>query len=299
MSRKIAILGAGAVGTAWAFSLIRANHQVTLIARGARLARLRQDNNFIYSRGYDKSANPIKVPVDVDTALDSSKPWDLVVVTILAHQLDDTLLSTLKACQPSTQILFLFNTFADLESYRQAVGSHRFISGFPAISALFQEDGTIVHSFPFASVISDETWCAVFMDAGIPCVIEKDMQSWLRTHVAVAVGLLSVMLPAGDISRGASWQEAYKGARIVLEGSRLVGKLGNRWTPWHHALIFRLPVFLTALLLWIASRVPRIREITQTSPTPRNELINLSDAMIKLAPSPDDVRLIRQMRAKY
>jgi 2-dehydropantoate 2-reductase len=58
MSRKIAIVGVGAVGSTWAVRLAQAGHEVTLVARGSRLARLQQDSNAIYSRGKNKNTPP-------------------------------------------------------------------------------------------------------------------------------------------------------------------------------------------------------------------------------------------------
>jgi NADPH-dependent glutamate synthase beta subunit-like oxidoreductase len=47
LDMKICILGAGAVGTSFAVHLALAGHDVTLVARGARLDKLRRDGGVI------------------------------------------------------------------------------------------------------------------------------------------------------------------------------------------------------------------------------------------------------------
>ncbi|KAH7383275.1 ketopantoate reductase PanE/ApbA-domain-containing protein [Pyrenochaeta sp. MPI-SDFR-AT-0127] len=297
--RKIAIVGAGAVGSTWAVHLARAGHDVTVVARGSRLARIQEDGNAIVSKGKEKDTTTNKTLVSVATALDPKETWDLVFVSILAHQLDKALIAILAACHPSTHILFFFNTFASLESYRQAIGAERCLSGFPNVWASIEKDGTLLYSFPSKSVVSDETWTAIFIDAGIPCTLEKDMESWLRAHAAAQVGFLSVIVPTGALDRGAKWAEAYHGACVAHEAFALVRKLGNQIIPTFVGILASLPIFLLASLYWFGSRVPTVRKRAQAGHRWRDELINLSDSMIEQAPSPDDVRLIRQVRSRY
>ncbi|KAH8725705.1 ketopantoate reductase PanE/ApbA-domain-containing protein [Phaeosphaeriaceae sp. PMI808] len=299
MSRKIAIVGVGAIGSTWAVKLAQAGHEVTLVARGSRLARLQQDGNAIFSRGKDKNATLVKVSFGTVTAkLDTSQPYDLVLVTVLAHQVDDALFATLRGCRPSTKILFFFNTFAALDVYRNAVGADRAIFGFPFAVANIENDGTLVHSFPGDSQISDTTWHAVFVDAGIPCTLEKNMQGWLRTHAAALVGLLTTIILARDGDRGATWAEASRGGKVAHEAARLITTLGDKLTPWHHDLIFRLPVAFFSLLAWIASRVRNIRTTIRESVSGRSELLHISEAMIKEATSPNSVRSLREVRER-
>ena len=49
--QRIAVFGAGAIGTAFAFELARAGHDVTVVARGARLAQLRGDGGIVTHDG--------------------------------------------------------------------------------------------------------------------------------------------------------------------------------------------------------------------------------------------------------
>lgn len=76
---KIAILGTGAIGSAFAYQLSKAGHDVTAIARGAREQQLRADRAIVLVTGE-------RTPVEVVGQLDPTKPYDLVLVTVLAPQ---------------------------------------------------------------------------------------------------------------------------------------------------------------------------------------------------------------------
>ena len=123
---KIAILGAGPVGSAFAFHLARAGHDVTVIARGARLSYLEKERAIVTTKGE-------RAPVEVKAALDPAIVWDGVLVTVLDSQVD----AVLPALRDSAakQVMFVFNTFAPLDRLRDAVGANRFQFGFPAVMA--------------------------------------------------------------------------------------------------------------------------------------------------------------------
>src|SRR5580658_10090067 len=76
---KICILGAGAVGTSFAVYLAVAGHDVTLVARGARLDKLTRDGGVIAT---SPPTTPTPARVTVATAVDPTCAWDLVLVTV-------------------------------------------------------------------------------------------------------------------------------------------------------------------------------------------------------------------------
>ncbi|MEI9947733.1 MAG: FAD-dependent oxidoreductase [Pseudomonadota bacterium] len=118
---NIAIVGAGRIGSAFAFRLARAGHDVTLVARGARLEALRREGAIV-------SVSGERAQVTVAEALDAAIPYDLVLVTVLAHQVDG-LLDVLRASAGKT-VMLMFNTFDSLERWRDAIGVDRFAVGF-------------------------------------------------------------------------------------------------------------------------------------------------------------------------
>jgi 2-dehydropantoate 2-reductase len=298
--KKIAIIGAGPVGCAFAVHLVKAGHDVTIVGRGQRLANL-EKNGGVLAKKSEKATEITKTPVNAVGSLDTAQPWDLVLLTITEHQFDEKLFGTLKACPKTTEILFMFNTFASLDKYFNILGKERCIMGFPAIMASFY-DGVLVHqfvSFGQITIISSPDWRAVFSSAEITCVHEPDMQSWLRTHAAVALGGMSSIVAAARRKSGITLAEAQLSAGAAREGLALVKKLGNDITPRYiYYLAVAAPGFVLVGLLWSLTRIPGIRNNPQV-PIWEKEMVGLAESIIEAAPSDDDVRVVSQLRSKY
>src|ERR1700742_1782382 len=149
-----------------------------------------------------------RVEVAVSGALDATTFWDLVLVSVLAHQVD-AVLPALAASAAKT-VMFMFNTFEPLTRLREAVGAPRFAFGFPAILARV-DDGkltTDIVTRGLLTTVTDAAWAKVFTDAGIPAVAHGDMESWLRTHAAMIVPFMIAVASAHTRGAGISWSEA-------------------------------------------------------------------------------------------
>ena len=180
---QIAVIGLGGIGSTFAFQLARAGHEVTVVARGARLEQLRRDGAII-------TTDDERAPVRVSGELDADTDWDLVLVTVLVSEVD-VLLAPLGRCAGKT-VMFMFNTFDSLDRLRDAVGPQRFAFGFPALMASV-EDGKLSATIPrrgITTTVNEPLWAKVFADAGIPATVHDDMESWLRSHAALIVPLM-------------------------------------------------------------------------------------------------------------
>jgi 2-dehydropantoate 2-reductase len=299
--KKVAIIGAGPVGCAFAVHLINAGHDVTIVGRGQRLANL-EENGGVLAKKSEKATEISKTPVKAVGSLDTAQPWDLVLLTVTEHQFDQPLFATLKACPKATEILFMFNTFASLDKYFDVLGKERCVIGFPSIMAFFH-DGALVHqflSFGQITIISSPEWRSIFASADITCVHEPDMQSWLRTHAVMVVGFMSAAVAAAKKKSGVTWAEAQLSAGAAREGLALVKKLGNSITPrFIYYLGVAAPSFVLTGLLWVVTRVPSFRNNPQVLPNWEREMLGLAESITGAAPSDDDVRLISQLRSKY
>ena len=118
---RIGVIGVGAVGSSFAFQLARAGHDVTVVARGRRLAQLQHDRAIVTSVGE-------RVPVDAREALDPTVAFDLVLVTVLASQVD-ALLPVLGASAART-VMFMFNHFGPLQTDQYVVGAKEYEDDF-------------------------------------------------------------------------------------------------------------------------------------------------------------------------
>jgi 2-dehydropantoate 2-reductase len=249
---KIAVIGPGAIGSTFAFQLSRSGHDVTVVARGARLEQLSRDPAIVHTAG-------VRAPVTVATSLESSVPFDLVLVTVLAPQLE-AVLPALRA-SAARKVMFMFNTFLSLEPLRDAVGAERFAFGFPRGVFVLLQAGRIDPQIRPGTTVSDPELAALFTAAGIPTVVDDDMQSWLRSHAAMVYPLMAVGVLSLSRGAGISWREAGLHADALLAGMRIVRALGNSVQPAVVAALPRIPRVVLAALLWLISRTSTSRRL--------------------------------------
>ena len=274
---RIAVLGAGNIGSTFAFQLARVgHHDVTVIARpgSVRLDQLRRDQAIINVKGERAS-------VRVADTLDGQTPYDLVIVTLLAHQVD----AVLPALQRSaaTCIQFMFNTF-DPERLQEAVGVGRCAFGMNFVQATLDGDGKLKATIGAGgqkTLMNRQRWVDVFNAAGLPAAVERDMPLWLRCHVPLCVAFESVSVAGVRRGGGASWGEALVLARGVQASFKLIEGLGHPVYPRTKKLMDRSPASVVAAMLWSMSRVRSFRELLATG---KAECVALVDAMVAAAP---------------
>jgi 2-dehydropantoate 2-reductase len=274
---RIAVLGVGKIGSAFAFQLARAgNHDVTVVARpgSARLQQLQRDNGIVNVKGERAS-------VRVTDTLDEQTPYDLVIVTLLAYQVD-AVLPTLQRSRAKC-IQFMFVTF-EPERLQDAVGVERCSFGMPGLQAIFEEGGKLKATVGAAgqkTIMSQQRWVDVFNAAGLPALLEPDMPLWLRCHVPLCVAFESVSVAGERRAGGASWGEAIVLARGMHESFAMLTRLGYRVYPWSKARINGCPTWVVAAMLWMMSRIRPFRELLATG---KNECRALVDVMVTAAP---------------
>ncbi len=271
---NIAIIGAGRIGSTFAFYFARGGHEVTLIARGSRLEALQRDGAIV-------AINGDRAPVKATAGLDATTAYDLVLVTVLAHQAD-ALLPAIKA-SPAKHVMFMFNTFEKLDRLRDTVGATRFAFGFPTFTAIFI-DGKLkstVGTPGQSTFVSSEQWAAVFRTAGFPTVVEPDMEAFLRSHAAFVIPLMALSYLAFTRRAGITWAEAARHARALREAFDVVRQMGHAVTPMVVALVSRLPVTMVASIMWAFSRLPYAKELGSMGP---GEVQSLIDGMTATAP---------------
>lgn len=161
---RIAVLGVGNIGSTFAFQLARVGgHDVTAIARpgSVRLKQLRRDGAIINVAG-DRAT------VRVAGVIDAETHYDLVLITLLAHQVDAVLPALQRS--PATCIQFMFNTF-EPERLQQAVGIGRCALGMNFIQAMLDADGKLKSTIGAGgqkTFMDQQRWVDVFIAAGLP-----------------------------------------------------------------------------------------------------------------------------------
>ena len=274
---RIAILGVGKIGSAFAFQLARTvGHDVTVIARpdSVRLAQLQRDQAVVDIKGERAS-------VRVAGALDEETPYDLLIVTLLAHQTEPLLPALGRSAALCIQ--FMFNTFQP-ERLSAAVGSERCAFGMPFVQATLDGDGRLKAAIGAGgqrTIMSEQRWVDVFSAAGLPAALEPQMPLWLRCHVPVCVAFESVSVAGERRGGGASWGEALALARGVHASFALIRSLGYDVYPRAKKRIDASPTWVVAMVLWFMSRIRSFRELLATG---QAECCALVDIMVSAAP---------------
>ena len=274
---RIAIVGVGNIGSTFAFQLARiGGHDVTVVARpeSKRLEQLRRDGAIVDVKGEQAS-------VHVTDALDEQTPFDIVIVTLLAHQVDAVLPALRRSSAVCVQ--FMFNTF-DPERLRDAVGHERCAFGMNFVQATLDGDGRLKATIGAGgqkTLMDQKRWSDLFNASGLPATVERDMPLWLRCHVPLCVAFESVSVAGVRRGGGASWKEALALARGVHASFGLIKDLGYSVYPRSKALIDGAPASMLAAVLWSMSRIRTFRELLATG---QAECEALVDAMIATAP---------------
>ena len=281
---KTILIGAGRIGSVVAFFLSRAGHDVTVVARGARLNALRSDGAIVTTSGERAS-------VHVVPEFDPLAPCDLAIVTVPEHQLGP-LLPLLSQCRAKT-VLLMFNTFEGCARYQSIIGAERFAFGFPSMTAAlvnqrlrFRVDGP-----GMITTLSRPELVTLFKDVGLPGEYERDMDGFLRTHVAMVVPLFIAALLMWKRDCNLTWKEARRLDEAWAEGFDLVRSLGHSLKPSGVAILSRMPSVLRVLLLWSLSRSRLVKDLGEFGPAETRFLI---DAMV--AVSPERTRHLQVLR---
>lgn len=289
-SLRIVVLGVGGIGSTFAFQLARiGHHDVTVVARpgSVRFQHLKRDNGIVNIK--DERAD-----VRVSDTLDEQTPYDLVIVTLLAHQVD----AVLPALQRSNanRVLFMFNNF-DPERLRDAMGADRCSFGMPFVQAAIDQEGKLVNKIGAAgqkTKISEQSWVNIFIAAGLPAVVEPNMLLWLRCHVPLCVAFESVSVAGMRRGGGAPWGEAMVLARGLQESLALIQGLGYRLYPSGKARLKASPVWAVATMLWFMSRITSFRELLATG---IGECRALVKALVEAAPRSNPPVMVARIQA--
>lgn len=255
---NVAILGTGNIGSTVASQLSQAGHDVTAIARpnSTRLAQLTLSKAIITTSGST-------APITPASSLDPEVPYDLLIITLSAHQVTPRILSSISSSAVRS-VLCLFNTFTP-EDIQSALPKKSVEFGLPFFQALLDDSGhleaNITGSGTQPTLVSSQNLVDIFQSAGLPAAFEQDMQLWLRCHAPMCVALEAVSILGQRRGGGASWRESMTTARGVAACWGLIRAQGYVPYPGMKRGLERCPAWLVAFFLWAMSRVTALREL--------------------------------------
>ena len=142
---RILILGAGGTGGYFGGRMAQAGVDVTFLVRPARAAQLQRDGLVIRSPLGD-AAFPVRhVTADALPALAEDTPFDLVILSCKAYDLDSSIDAIAPAVGKGTTVLPILNGlrhYADLDA---RFGRDAVLGGLCFISAAKADDGAVLH----------------------------------------------------------------------------------------------------------------------------------------------------------
>jgi 2-dehydropantoate 2-reductase len=138
---RILVIGAGAVGGYFGGRLLEANRDVTFLVRRARARELASSGLHIRSPFGDAT---LPTPPTI-LAEDLTTPFDLILLSCKAYDLESAIASLTPAVGPGTVILPLLNGMRHLDILDHAFGPHRVLGGRCLIAATLNDRREIVH----------------------------------------------------------------------------------------------------------------------------------------------------------
>ena len=142
---RILVLGAGGTGGYFGGRLAQAGVDVTFLVRPARAAQLQRDGLRIRSALGDARFPVAHVTADALSALAAGQPFDVVLLSCKAYDLDSSIEAIAPAVGPRTSVLPILNGLLHYHALDARFGADAVLGGLCFISAMKGEDGEVVH----------------------------------------------------------------------------------------------------------------------------------------------------------
>ena len=288
---RILVVGAGAVGGYFGGRLLQAGRDVTFLVRPRRAAELAKHGLTIRSPvgDFHRPSPPTVMQEDL------AQPFDLVLLSCKAYDLDDAMASFAKAVGPTTVILPLLNGMRHIDRLAERFGAGLVLGGQCVISATLDADGAIVHlndwhGLTFGELDGSrspriETIAAALRDAGFDARLSDNIRQemWEKwVLIATTAGMTCLMRASiGDYV-------AAGGADLALG---LLSECASIAAA--HGFPLREPALERARKTLTASGSPfkasMLRDIEAGKPVEGDQILG---DLLRRAPRPDDISLL-------
>lgn len=153
---RILVLGAGGTGGYFGGRLAQAGVDVTFLVRPARAAQLARDGLVIRSPLGDAAFPVQHVTADGLAALAAEKPFDLVMLSCKAYDLESSIEAIAPAVSSRTTVLPILNGLRHYAALDARFGRNAVLGGLCFISATKAPDGAVLHLAPAAKLTFGE-----------------------------------------------------------------------------------------------------------------------------------------------
>ncbi len=256
---KILVYGAGNMGSLYAALLKKSGHDVSILARGKRLANIRE-RGIQLEDSVTGTHDTVRVPTVERLGADDN--YDLAMVILPKNHISEVL-PILASNRQTPSVLFFGNNAAGPGEMIDVLGRERVLLGFPGAAAVAhdgrirylitsaQEQPTTIGELdgvpsPRIDAIGD-----VLKAAGFPVSICSNMDAWLKTHVAEISPTANALYMAGvDGGRLARTRDALVLLlRAIREGYRILSARGIPVTPKSHRIFQWIPEPLLVVIM--------------------------------------------------
>ncbi|WP_313253550.1 2-dehydropantoate 2-reductase [Stenotrophomonas sp.] len=208
---RILILGAGGTGGYFGGRLAQADVDVTFLVRANRAAQLDRDGLVIRSPLGDAAFPVAHVTAEALPELARQRPFDLVILSCKAYDLDSSIDAIAPAVGPATTVLPILNGLRHYAALDARFGRDRVLGGLCFISATKAGDGAVLHLDKPAKLTFGErdggaasarvaALAAACAQAGIDHVASEDIarEQWVK-YTFLATLAAGTCLMRGDV----------------------------------------------------------------------------------------------------
>lgn len=223
---RILVIGAGATGGYFGGRLLQAGRDVTFLVRPKRAELLAKNGLIIKSPVGDVTLkNPPTVLAEKITT-----PFDVIILSCKAYDLDDAIASFAAAVGPDTAIIPFLNGMKHLDVLDAKFGIDRVMGGQCQVASMLDAEGVIHHLAPMHSMSFGErgtlkddrakrieaTLQGAMFDARASEVIMQEMyEKWV--FLATLAGATSLMrAPAGHITGAPGGEQFIRALRSEI-----------------------------------------------------------------------------------
>ncbi len=255
---KILVYGAGNIGSLYAARLSETEDDVSILARGNRLARIRDQGIELENV---TSGERCTVTVKTVERLEAEDAYDLVLVVLGKDHVPEVL-PVLARNRRTPSVMFMGNNAAGPREMTEALGPSRVLLGFPGAAGVAEgdvirylitserEQATTVGEVDGSRSERIETIARSLRRAGFAVAISSNMDAWLKTHVAeISPTANALYMAGGDAGRLARTRDALVlMLRAIREGYLVLGAHGIPITPSNHRIFRWIPEPLLLVL---------------------------------------------------
>jgi 2-dehydropantoate 2-reductase len=249
---RILVYGAGVQGSLYAARFQESGHDVTLLARGARLEELRVSGIVLEDA---LTGRHTRERVRLTTSLEPESVYDLALIAVRRDQVDDVL-PVIAAARGVPIVLFMHNHAGGSRALLDAVGAERVVLGFPGAGGervdaavryvLIPQQATTIGEPSGRRTPRIRMLRRLLRSAGFPTGVERHMDRWLNVHAVFVTAVVGALyLSDGDTRTLAADRCAVvRLVQGVREGFRALATTGSG-TP---------PINLRAIFEWVPDR---------------------------------------------